>query len=194
MRTKENNRSAKRSNRQKPSGEGRSPASDRDGGSVAGGQGPTASQVVLGGGAFDPRVPVISRADDGTGKVTVSPNGLLLIEAMARDGYSMVSIAKALRIDQVTLRQIRRRDPAVQEALDLGLAANERELVNLLMTQARDGQVVPAIFLLKAKHGFREGEQREPPMPNITINLPGAMNPEDYMNAITIRPNKEGDQ
>lgn len=184
---------AKRSVKRKSSVAGRSPAPDSDGGSVAGGQG-QGFPLALGGGVFDRHAPVISRAEDGTGKVTVSPNGLLLIEAMARDGYSMVSIAKALRIDQVTLRQIRRRDPAVQEALDLGLAANERELVNLLMQQARDGQVVPAIFLLKAKHGFREGEQREPPVPNITINLPGAMSPDDYMKSITIMSNKEGDQ
>lgn len=185
----------KRSKQTEQSSAPLSPALDRgDGGSVASGQGSTASLVALGGGAFDPRVPVISRADDGTGKVTITPNGLTVIEAMARDGFSMVSIAKALRIDQVTLRQIRRRDPAVQEALDLGLAANERELVNLLMQQARDGQVVPAIFLLKAKHGFREGEHREPPVPNITINLPGAMKPEDYMKSITIKANKEGEQ
>lgn len=181
---------SKRETKRNQSVAGRSPAPDSDGGSVAGGQG----QVALGGGVFDRHAPVITRAEDGTGKVTVSPNGLILIEAMARDGFSMVSIAKALRIDQVTLRQIRRRDPAVQEALDLGLAANERELVNLLMQQARDGQVVPAIFLLKAKHGFREGEQREPPVPNITINLPGAMSPDDYMRSITIMPNKESDQ
>ncbi len=49
-------------------------------------------------------------------KVTVTPAGLALIEAMAAEGNDQRTIAKALGIGRTTLTDIRDRDPEVTEA------------------------------------------------------------------------------
>lgn len=117
------------------------------------------------------------------GKVFVTPAGRELIEQAAADGVTKTLIAKALGVGYDTFKKLLARDPRAQEAFDLGNAQNETELRNLLMEKARAGNVTAAIYLTKARHGWTEGEAPEQ-RPNITINLPGAVSPEEYAKQI----------
>ena len=60
--------------------------------------------------------------------------------------------------------------------MDEGREAEHKVLFNSLFQQAQKGNIVAAMFLLKTRHGYREGDQTE--LANrVSINfaLPGAM-------------------
>ena len=132
----------------------------------------------------------VDRATATGNKRTIGARGLQIVERMAADGHADASIAKSLRMHRETLRLCRRRQPEVQEALDRGRAALEDELTHILLGQAREGNTVAAIFLAKARCGWREGEvpggmgERV----NVTINLPAAMSQEAYHHMIDVTP------
>lgn len=77
-------------------------------------------------------------------------------------------MAKALRMGKDAFRAAKRRDPAVQDAIDRGRAVEHDKLVGVLHYLAMGGQYVPAIFLLKARHGYREGDAFEA---NVNLSL-----------------------
>ncbi|MEM6413535.1 MAG: hypothetical protein AAF720_02640 [Pseudomonadota bacterium] len=118
--------------------------------------------------------------------------GVEIVEEMARNGCALVTIAKRLRINRDTLAEIRKRQPEVDEAIERGYSAMEDELVDILMSRARDpnhkGGVTAAIFLLKARRGY-EGT-KTPAHITIndnrtqTVNLPSARDMDDYMRRV----------
>lgn len=85
-------------------------------------------------------------------------------------------------------RAAKRRDPAVQEAIDRGRAVEHDKLVGVLHDLPMEGQYVPAMFLLKARHGYREGEQFEANV-NLRIDtggvlvVPNKMSMEEFLEA-----------
>ncbi len=91
--------------------------------------------------------------------------GYELVERLSTNGRDLASIAKALGIDRDTFRVIRKRDAAAQEAVERGRAALGDELHDILLEHARGGITVAAIFLAKARCGWREGEA----MPGATV-------------------------
>ena len=99
------------------------------------------------------------RAGQGRPHLVIGARGLKIVEEMAARGVVLDTIAKALRMSHDTLEQCRRRQPEVQAALDRGRGVLHDELVNLLVQQARAGQFVPAMFLLKTRFGYKEGVQ-----------------------------------
>lgn len=114
----------------------------------------------------------------------LKPAGYGLIERMSAAGRDITSISRALGITRETFRLLRRRDPEAQEALDRGRAALGDELHDVLLEHARKGMTVAAIFLAKARCGWREGE----PMPGtsvtnntqINIQIPERMSDEEF--------------
>lgn len=130
--------------------------------------------------------------DEGGHTRRIGERGLRIIEQMARDGNSKATIAKALRIGTRTLERRASDDPCVADALERGYSAMEDELVDILMSRARDpshkGGVTAAIFLLKARRGY-EGTKTPA---HITINdnrqqtiaLPSAQDMEAYMRRV----------
>ncbi len=99
------------------------------------------------------------KAGQGRPHLVIGARGLKIVEEMAARGVVLDTIAKALRMSHDTLEQCRRRQPEVQAALDRGRGVLHDELVNLLVQQARAGQFVPAMFLLKTRFGYKEGTQ-----------------------------------
>lgn len=123
--------------------------------------------------------------------------GLATIEQMAADGAALATMAKKLRIAESTFRELRKRQPEVEEAISRGYAAMEDELVGGLMARFRKGildakdkgAVTTAIFLLKTRRGY---EGTKVPT-HITINqdnrtqtiaLPSAQDMDTYMRRI----------
>lgn len=125
------------------------------------------------------------KAADGR-TIIVTERGIGAVEAAAAAGVGIAGIAALLGISREALRRVRERQPELDEALSRGNANNEAELVSLLMEQARNGAFVPAMFLLKTKHGYREGDAPEQ-RPNVVINLPGALGMQQYLEALATR-------
>ena len=123
-------------------------------------------------------------------RAVCTKEGLAAIAAMAAEGQDQVSMAAALGMNKSTLANLIKRDPAVEEALQVGKAALSDELTHLLLRGAREGNVVCAIYLTKARLGWREGDAPDV-KPNIIINLPDAQTPEAYLRMLDVTPPKD---
>jgi transposase-like protein len=103
------------------------------------------------------------------------------IAALAATGHSVVGIARGLNTSTDTLRRWLDDDPALAEALARGRESERLALHNILFRAARKGNIIAAMFLLKARHGYREGDQSgEANRVSITFALPGALTPEQF--------------
>lgn len=109
-------------------------------------------------------------------------DALTRVEALAADGFSKIGVAASLGVDVKTLSRWMDEVPALQEAFDQGRERERRTLHNALFRQATEkGNVVAAIFLLKARHGYREGDQAEQANKvSINFQLPAAMPLADF--------------
>ena len=105
------------------------------------------------------------------------------IRALASDGFSIVGVAASLGVGKDQLSAWMERDPALQEAFDQGRENERRALHNKLYRLAMEKDNAPAaMFLLKARHGYREGDQSDQGgRVNVTIALPGAMALQQFM-------------
>lgn len=103
------------------------------------------------------------------------------IRTLSAEGLRWVSIAARLGVDPKTLRNWREEFPALQDAYDEGKETERHTLHSLLAKQAHQGNTTAAIFLLKAAHGYREGDQSDQSnRVNVTIALPGAMTLQQF--------------
>ena len=128
-----------------------------------------------------------------TKAVTISPSRALKrptpdaaerIRTMAAEGCRWVSIAARFDVDPKTLRKWREEFPELQDAYEQGRERERHTLHGVLVKQATEGNTTAAIFLLKAAHGYREGDQSDQAGGvNVTIALPGAMSLQQF-NAI----------
>ncbi|MCE8002724.1 hypothetical protein [Billgrantia ethanolica] len=104
---------------------------------------------------------------------------------MSREGLSKAGIARGLGCSPKLLNAWLDSYPELQNALDEGRELEHTELRSSLMQQARGGNVTAAIFLLKCRHGYREGDQGDlANRVSVTFNLPGPMKLEDFSNVI----------
>lgn len=125
----------------------------------------------------------VTRSSDFGAPHVLKAAGYLLIERMAKDGRDIVSIAKALGMHRDVFRVLRKRDPAAQEALDRGKAQLGDELTDLFLEQARKGNTVAAIYLSKARLGWRDqGPDPAAGQTNVqvNINMPPNMTDEQF--------------
>jgi len=143
---------------------------------------------------------VARRVSDGTPggpAYRVGKRGLKVIEELAARGVAEATMAKALRMGKDAFRAAKRRDSAVQEAIDRGRAVEHDKLVGVLHDLAMAGQYVPAMFLLKARHGYREGEQV-----GVNVNIdtggvlvvPNKMTMEEFLEAQRVAGLYDGPQ
>lgn len=103
------------------------------------------------------------------------------VRELSAQGFRWVSVAAKLGVDPKTLRKWREEYPELQDAYDEGKETERHTLHSLLADQARKGNTTAAIFLLKAAHGYREGDQSEQGGGvNVTIALPGAMTLQQF--------------
>ncbi len=110
--------------------------------------------------------------DLGKSEFAITEAGLKMVEELSARGCSVQTIARALGIGKDTFKAMRERDPAVQDALEQGRAVEHDALVGNLRAAADDGNIVANIFLLKARHGYREGEAVDV---NVSVNTGGVI-------------------
>jgi hypothetical protein len=125
-------------------------------------------------------------------RATLTPEGYRALSAMAAEGQDQWSMAAALGMNRSTLQNLIKRDPEVEAALNVGKALLADELTHHLLRAARKGNIVAAIYLTKARLGWREGDAPDV-KPNIIIQLPDAQTPEAYMRMIEVNPAKDNE-
>ena len=107
------------------------------------------------------------------------------VAKLASDGSSLRTIAEQLGIRWGTFLKRRKVDDELEAAIRAGWGQERTELVGKLRKIAKEGSDRDAsraiMFLLKAKHGWREGEVADQGSVNvgIVINLPDTSNEED---------------
>lgn len=122
------------------------------------------------------------------GGATIMPKALpadvpAKVKHWAADAASMRVISRRLGITENTFRSWMDTFPALRDAYYEGIEEEHQMLLAALKKQLDKGPV-PAIFLLKSRHGYREGDQTETiNRVSITFDLPGAMPLKAYMKA-----------
>ena len=103
------------------------------------------------------------------------------IEKLASEGWTVVGIARTLGTDRETLRRLMADHPELQAAYDAGREQERLALHNALYVAAMKGAIAAAMFLLKSRHGYREGDQSDTANRiSIEFKLPGALKPEQF--------------
>jgi hypothetical protein len=125
------------------------------------------------------------------------------IEALAADGFSMRGIASGLDVAYDTLRKWLDEEASLRDAFERGRERERHVLHNRLYRIATESQSerdasIAAMFLLKARFGYREGDQSDSGnRVQVAITLPSALS-MDQFKAIAIdgtaRPADERDQ
>ena len=108
----------------------------------------------------------------GRSHYVVGARGVKIIEELAGRGCHLSTIARALRMSVDAFKACRARQPEVEEAYQRGLGTEHDALVSNLRTAANAGNVVANLFLLKTRHGYREGEPLEV---NVSVNTGGVL-------------------
>jgi hypothetical protein len=109
------------------------------------------------------------------------PHAAARIEALAASGHSVVGIARGLNTSMDRLRRWMDEDPALAAAMERGREAERFALHNVLYRAARKGNIIAAMFLLKARHGYKEGDQSDTANKvQINFTLPGALPPDQF--------------
>lgn len=110
---------------------------------------------------------------------------LEIIEGSCAHGASSKqALAMALGCCRDVLERWMTETPAIQEAVRIGVEKERQILHSVLYNKAMDGgkdSLIASMFLLKSRHGYREGEQ-ESQASRLTVNfsLPGAMKLEQF--------------
>lgn len=98
------------------------------------------------------------------------------VERWAAGGSSMKAIARSLGVSSETLRVWMDRHPTIQEAWDAGMEAEHARIHGRMMQAIDEGNITAMIFMMKTRHGYREGDQTSVANKvSVTFNLPGAM-------------------
>ncbi|PNS07837.1 hypothetical protein [Solilutibacter silvestris] len=98
------------------------------------------------------------------------------VRAWASEGTNVKGIARSLGVSLETFNVWMDRHQSLRDAFEEGRETERKMLHSALYQLAVGGDKIAAMFLLKSRHGYREGDQSEQAnRVNVTFNLPGAM-------------------
>ncbi len=115
----------------------------------------------------------VQMAPDGSQTYVLKPEGYAAVREASANGKDLASIARqVLNIDPKTFEQLRKRDPLAQECVEVGRALMSDELHDILMSDARNGNTVAAIFLARSRAGWNNdaGAIEGMPQPKVVNN------------------------
>jgi predicted DNA-binding protein (UPF0251 family) len=124
---------------------------------------------------------------DGRDATVITAAGLEAVRILAAVGRTQNSIAASLGIGRAAFKGCMDRQEAVRLAWEAGNAEDEQYWMDVLRRAAADGAFIPAMFILKARFGYRENDAPQDARPNITIVLPDALSPEQYLKTIGVQ-------
>jgi len=120
---------------------------------------------------------------------TPTDDDLQQIERLAASGYGSYKLSQQLGIDRKTFERWRRDYPEVKEAFHRGLEEEETLILGELLKILKEKQnPIPGIFLLKSRHGYREGEsQQSDNRVQLQVTLPAAADEEQYKKLVDVK-------
>src|SRR5262245_34720994 len=128
----------------------------------------------------------------GRPKKSIGPEGLDVIRRLAGRGVQEGVLARELGLSFKTWARIRAEDPEAKAAFEEGRAAERDALVGSLFRQAVEkNNTIAAIFLLKARHGFRDqgpADGAEGSRVTVQIAIPAPLSPDQYRNLVSVAP------
>ena len=102
-------------------------------------------------------------------------------ENVAADGASIGGIATSFGVSAEVFKRWIEEQPSLKEAIDRGRERERHVLHSGLVEAAKKGNIVAMMFLLKSRHGYREGDQGDTAnRVSITVSLPGALRLEQF--------------
>ena len=131
-------------------------------------------------------VPIEDKKPGGRPRKLAPPDAAEVIRAATATGASKVGTAMALAVSVDVLNRWLDESPALAEAFAQGREKERQTLHNVLYTVATKANadkdsLIASMFLLKARHGYQEGQQEnQSNKVSITFNLPGALQPEQF--------------
>lgn len=144
-----------------------------------------------------PRKPLLDTPTvTATGKTVGRPrkapptDAVQRIQAAAADGFTIPGVAMTLGVNPDVLKRWMDEHDELKQAFAFGREMERRTLHNVLYRAATEGSgkdsLIAAMFLLKARHGYKEGEPvgEQNSRVQIDIKLPGALPPAAYVEVI----------
>ncbi len=130
--------------------------------------------------------PIEDKLIAGRPRKLAPPDAAQVIRQACATGASKVGVAAALGCNPAILDRWLDEDPALKEAFTFGREIERQTLHNVLYTAATGGAdkgaLIAAMFLLKARHGYVEGQQEgQANRVSITFNIPAAQPLESFM-------------
>jgi hypothetical protein len=122
----------------------------------------------------------------GNDATVITAAGIEAVRILAAVGRTQNSIAASLGIGRAAFKACMDRQEAMRLAWEAGHSADEQHWVDVLRLAAANGAWIPSIFMLKSKFGYRENDAPDT-RPNITIVLPDALSPEQYLKTISVQ-------
>lgn len=122
--------------------------------------------------------------------VTITPAGLEKIQTMAANGNSDTTIAHTLGIAHITFRNLRDRDKKVDAALQTGKGRLADEITDMILTKAREGNIIAMIFFAKGRLGWRENgpiPQAATTAVQVNIQVPARMTDEEFTKLVEVK-------
>jgi hypothetical protein len=103
------------------------------------------------------------------------------VRTLAACGFTKQGVGQHFGVSLPTFSRWMDEDQELQEAFNSGCEDERQSLHNALYRKAMNGDTVASIFLLKSRHGYREGDQSDQSNKvAIVFNLPGAATKEHY--------------
>ena len=106
------------------------------------------------------------------------------------DGYPRAAVARALSVSVRTLDRLIKDDADLEAQVEAQRSFEEAELRDILMELARKGDTVAAIFLAKARHGWRDRDDaklRVEAAAGGVLVVPGTMPLDEWSAAAAIQ-------
>jgi hypothetical protein len=124
----------------------------------------------------------------GRKKIELKSTDYDKVRRLGSRGVSEVDICKSLGISFPTWKRLKSEDEQALEALEEARREEESELVGVLYEAAvNDKNLTAAMFLLKARHSYKEGaDQVNASQVNVKISVPGAMDEKKYLELIDV--------
>lgn len=117
---------------------------------------------------------------EGEGPYRITQRGLQIIRFYVDAGLFYATIAERIGLTMKDFTKCVQDQPEVAEVLAQGKAVEEFELKELLMGQARRGNIIAIIFALKARHGWSDQQKGEAAPQNFQLVINAPLTTEDY--------------
>lgn len=127
-------------------------------------------------------IPLADKLAEGRPRKLAPPDAADVIRTACATGASKIGVAMALACSIDVLNRWLDEDAALKEAFEHGRERERQTLHSTLYDAATKGNnIVAAMFLLKSRHGYQEGQQEnQSNKVSVTFNLPGALQPEQF--------------